>query len=217
MKKLFGSDSILIRFGTLLTSLIELNILWLLCCLPIVTAGAATTAVYYTLYRILSEEDDAVFRPFFHAFRQNFKQSTLLWIPLLVTGAVLLLDWAYLVANYPGQFHVLWITFGVIFLIFIVIATHAFAILGRFDAPIKRVVENSFLLVLMNFFRSVAVIILSIAPILVLMFLPDFVINTLPLWAFIVFGLVFFVNAKLFLQSFEHSVAKDPEKVEAAE
>ena len=217
MKKLFGPDSILIRFGTLLTSLIELNILWLLCSLPVVTAGAATTAVYYTLYRILSEEDDAVFRPFFHAFRQNFKQSTLLWIPLLMTGAVLLLDWAYLVANYSGQFHVLWVTFGVIFLVFIVLVTHSFAILGRFEAPIKRVIKNSFLLMLMNFFRSMAVIVLSVAPILVLIFLPDLVINTLPLWAFIVFGLGFFVNAKLFLQSFEHSVAKDPEKVEAVE
>lgn len=94
MKKLLGPDSRLVRYGTTLTSLIELNLLWLLCCLPVVTAGAATTAVYYTMYRILTGEDDAVLRPYFRAFRQNFKQATLLWLPLLVIAAVLGLDGA---------------------------------------------------------------------------------------------------------------------------
>lgn len=208
MKKLLGPDSRLVRYGTTLTSLIELNLLWLLCCLPVVTAGAATTAAYYTMYRILTGEDDAVLRPYFRAFRQNFKQATLLWLPLLVIAAVLGLDGAYLIMNFSGRFHVLWIAFAVILIIYLVVVTHAFAIMGRYDSPTRQIVRNCFLLTLTNFLRSLAVMLISIALPLVLIFSPTLVVKTLPLWGIVLFGLSFFIKAKLFLQSFEKNTAR---------
>lgn len=208
MKKLLGPDSRLVRYGTTLTSLIELNLLWILCCLPVVTAGAATTAVYYTLYRIITGQDDAVLRPFFRAFRQNFRQATLLWLPLLLIAAILGLDGAYLVANFSGRFHVLWVAFAVMLIVYTVVATHAFAIMGRYDAPTGQIIRNCFLLTLTNFLRSLSVMLISIALPLLLVFSPALVVKTLPLWGIVIFGLAFFVKAKLLLQSFERNAAR---------
>ena len=84
MKGIFNWDSPLIQKLALLTNLVALNILWFLCFIPAFTAGAATTALYYTVFQYLAGESDEIFRPFFRSFGQNFKQATLLWLPLLV-------------------------------------------------------------------------------------------------------------------------------------
>lgn len=55
-----------------------LNVLWLVCSLPIVTAGAATAALYDVTLRIAREDDPPLTRQFFAAFRSNFRQATVL-------------------------------------------------------------------------------------------------------------------------------------------
>ena len=66
-----------------------LNVLWLVCSLPIVTAGAATTALYYVTLKIAENEEGDITQQFFRAFRSNFKQATILWLILLALGVVL--------------------------------------------------------------------------------------------------------------------------------
>ncbi|MBE6957884.1 MAG: DUF624 domain-containing protein [Ruminococcaceae bacterium] len=209
MRRLFSSDSIFVRFFSVITNMMLVNILWLLCCIPIVTAGAATTAAYYVFYQNLTREDDAVLKPFFRAFRQNFKQATLLWIPLLLIGMVLGWDLMYLIGNHLGEFHVLWVAFFVCALLYCIVLSHGFAILARYDAPLKQVVRNCFLVFLMNFFRSVLTIALMILIPAVLVFMPQVVVPTLPAWFCLIFGLVFYMNAQLFLHSFKKSDAAE--------
>lgn len=69
-----------------------LNILWILCCIPVFTIGAATTGAYYASLRLMNEDDDAVIQNFFKSFKSNFKQATLLWLPVLAVAAFLALD-----------------------------------------------------------------------------------------------------------------------------
>ncbi len=66
-----------------------LNLLWALCCIPIFTIGASTTALYYVACKIAKGEEGDITQQFFRAFRENFKQATLIWLPLLALGIVL--------------------------------------------------------------------------------------------------------------------------------
>lgn len=66
-----------------------LNILWFLCSLPLFTAGAATTALYYTTLKMVQGDDSSVTKLFFRGFRQNFRQATVLWLILLAAGILL--------------------------------------------------------------------------------------------------------------------------------
>ena len=68
MEKWFGLDSKFYKFGTLIGDLIILTLLWTICCLPIVTIGASTTALYYVTTRQLSDREGYVSKGFFQEF-----------------------------------------------------------------------------------------------------------------------------------------------------
>ena len=77
------------RIFGFLGQLIALNLLWIVCSLPIITAGASTTALYYCTLKLHKDGDIRVFHDFFKSFKQNFKQSTLIWILMAAVGATL--------------------------------------------------------------------------------------------------------------------------------
>lgn len=63
-----------------------LNLLWFVCSLPVVTIGAATTALYYTSLKVIRGEESSLTQQFFHSFRENFKQATVLWLIMAGIG-----------------------------------------------------------------------------------------------------------------------------------
>jgi len=69
-----------------------LNVMWFICCLPIVTIGASTTALYYTSFKIAKDEGSYITKMFFKSFKQNFKQATIIWLIMLAAGALILGD-----------------------------------------------------------------------------------------------------------------------------
>ena len=72
---------------------IWMNILCLICSLPIFTMGAAISAKYYVAMKFARGEDTTVTKAFFKAFKQNFKQCTLINIGAIVIGFILYIDW----------------------------------------------------------------------------------------------------------------------------
>ena len=71
------------KLHQVLTAVIDilwLGLLWMLCSLPVVTLGAASTALYYSMVKCVRHERSRATREFFHAFGRNFRQATLLWL-----------------------------------------------------------------------------------------------------------------------------------------
>ena len=75
---------------------VVLNLLWVLCSIPIITIGASTTALYTVMLKIVKNEEGYLVKGFFKAFRENFKQSTVIWLVFLALGIVLLVDFSAL-------------------------------------------------------------------------------------------------------------------------
>lgn len=67
-------------------------ILYIICCLPVVTIGAATTALYATLLAVADDSCSGILRKFFGSFQDNFKISSVLWLFFAVAGAVVAVD-----------------------------------------------------------------------------------------------------------------------------
>lgn len=63
------------------------NLLWLVCSLPVVTAGAATVGLYAVLFDRVSF--DQAPGTFFRGWRQRWKTATAVWLPVLAVGVVL--------------------------------------------------------------------------------------------------------------------------------
>ena len=79
--------------------LIILNLLFIICSLPIVTFGAAYSAKYYVAMKKVRGEDSGTIVPFFKAFKRNFKQSTVVWLIMLIAFALIGLDWQWIIYN----------------------------------------------------------------------------------------------------------------------
>ena len=92
MGKFFDLDSPLMRFLSKLADLMILNIVFLITCIPVVTIGAAWTSLYYVTLKMVRDEEGTIVRSYFHSFRQNFRQATILWLAILGVAAVLVLD-----------------------------------------------------------------------------------------------------------------------------
>ena len=60
--------------------LMWLNILTLVCCMPIITAGAAMTALHYSALKIARNEECYITKDYFKSFKENFKQATIIWV-----------------------------------------------------------------------------------------------------------------------------------------
>ena len=92
MRGLFNINNPVMRFIIKLFDCIVLSVLWAVFSLPIITMGAATTALYYTVYHYLREEEGYLWKYFWNSFKENFKRSTLASLALLAMLAFLIYD-----------------------------------------------------------------------------------------------------------------------------
>ena len=70
-----------------LGNLLLASVLWLICAVPVFTLGAASSALYVTVYRVVRKEEGKTWNVFWHSFRENFRQATVIWLiclPILV-------------------------------------------------------------------------------------------------------------------------------------
>ena len=86
--KFLNIDSPFMQFMNKVADLMILNLLTIVCMIPIITTGAALTAMHYQVLKIVRDEECYIVKGYFKAFRENFKQSTAIWLIMLVIGAV---------------------------------------------------------------------------------------------------------------------------------
>ena len=128
-----------------------LNLIWFVCCIPIVTIGASTTALYYASLKIVRGEEHGAASLFFRSFRENFRQSTVLWLILFAIGLLLGGDGyiAYhLRASSTGAPAVMW----TLILALLIAAGIVYAIVLFFVFPLVASVSNTNWAMLKNSF-----------------------------------------------------------------
>ena len=101
MGRFFSMDNKFFTFMNKVADLCILNIICLVCCIPIVTAGASITAMYYVTLKMVRNEEAYIVWSFFKSFKDNFKQATIINLIMIAVGAVLYLD-LNVAKNMPG-------------------------------------------------------------------------------------------------------------------
>ena len=194
MGNIFRWDSPLMRFMMLITNIICLNVLWLLCCLPVITAGAATTAMYYMIFQYITKQDDGVVKPFFKAFRANFKFVTPIWLIHLLIGAALGAEVFYL---FRGGQPWLKVTFAILLFIYAGVSTYLYPILARYHTTRKQALLNSFALSTRHMFTTVCVVVLNTLPVVMILFFPELFWKTIFLWTICGFSVIAYLCGKM--------------------
>ena len=151
--KFFSYES---KFSQLLLKLCYacyLNLLWFVCSIPIFTIGASTTALYYASLKLVRGEENHIGQQFFHSFKENFKQATVLWLILLGIGLFLGAD-GYIVyhlrASSTGTVAVLWTLIMALLIaagvVYVIVLTQIFPLLASFSNTNLAMLKNSFLI-----------------------------------------------------------------------
>ena len=84
-----------------MTDVLGLSLLWCLCCLPVVTIGPATTALYDAVVRGIRYGEEGVYGRFLRTFRAELRTgipATLIWGVILLFGA-----WVLALLQEAGQ------------------------------------------------------------------------------------------------------------------
>lgn len=95
-KSVFAMDGLYARTMNWIWNILVISVLWVLCCIPVVTFGASCTAAYYTAAKVIRGKEGSAAREFFHAFRTNWKQSAFFSVVYVLILAVVLLECFYL-------------------------------------------------------------------------------------------------------------------------
>lgn len=86
--RLFDPNNDFFSFLGDLVDVVGLSILWLFCCLPVVTIGPACTALYHTVFRGLRQRQKGRYLRFLECFRENLKQGVVVTLVCLPAGLV---------------------------------------------------------------------------------------------------------------------------------
>lgn len=165
----FNYDNPFWRFMGKLGDLIILNILWVICSIPIVTIGASTTAVYYVTLKLVKDEEGATIRSFFKSFKENLKQMLVIWVILMIVGIVLLFDlqFVYTIPDLQsGLRTVLIAAFGCLSFFYLSMLTYIFPIQAKFYNPIKQTFANAFFMAARHFPKTLCMVLVDFAIVL---------------------------------------------------
>lgn len=144
----FSYDNIIFRGLNKFVDSVYVSLLWLVCCIPVFTIGASTSALYYTAHKSIRGGREYVGRSFFQAFKGNFKQATLSWLVYLLIVFVLSFD-----LNFMRQMLAAGSSMGVLYYVFLVAIVfvvgwgcYLFPYVARFENTVKATLKNAVLL-----------------------------------------------------------------------
>lgn len=211
--KLFDLDSPLMQGLGKVADLLVLNMLVLLCCIPVVTAGASLTALHYVALKMARNEECYIARGFFKSFKQNFKQATLIWLLMLFVIVVLVVD--FLVMNNSGvEFNIVIRVVITVFALFVFCGSiYVFPVLAKFENTIPRTIKNALLMSVMQFPKTILMVIIYMLPLVILWFFAPIA----PFAFFFGLSVPAWLSAKLyskFFKKLEDQIQKQVQPVE---
>lgn len=204
MNHIFHIDNPFFRFMGNVADLVILNFLFLICCIPIVTIGASFTAAYYVALKKVRGEESYIARSFFHSFKQNFRQSTIIWLIFLFLGILLSFDFQ-IINTLEGSVSVILNYLMIVAVLFsIMIFLYVFPVLARFYNPIKITLKNALLMAVRHLPYTILMFGITAGFIFITFLNYTSLAYGLLIWIVIGFALIIFINSYFFRKVFDY-------------
>lgn len=165
MRDFFNTDNRLMKALSKLFDIGYLSIVFILFCIPVVTIGAALTALYYTTVKVIRRERGYVFQEFWRSFRLNFFSATKMWLIELVIIVVMLFNITTVMEGTTKTSGYMLGAYIVMSLIVYAVSCYAYPVLSRFVMKNTQIVRMSLYLAAKHIYFTVPLIIVSAAAI----------------------------------------------------
>ncbi len=222
MKSIFSYDSKLTQTVMNVADYIILNILFVICCIPIITIGAAQAGLYSGISAINNPDDDtSCIRKFFQGFRSGFGTITLLWtITLAIVGMLIYLLYVLLILKTAGAYAPVWVC-AVALAVLIVYQSVMVIFHSRFGCTPWLLVRNTLFVLFAHPLRSIAVAVLIWFPVVLCALAFNIFINNLILLAICYYSIASLLSLsvmkkpfKTLEENFYNSLEEDAENEE---
>lgn len=160
MGNLFNMNNFFFRFMGKLFDTVALSIVYVLVCIPIVTIGPATSALYYSTVKSIRRDRSYPIKEFFKAFKRDFKQSFIVGLILVVVGLILYVDVKFAINYIKNSLTYMRYLYIVIGIVMSFIAIYIFPLISRFSLKLSGLFRLSFYLAIRHLLTTVVSIIL---------------------------------------------------------
>ena len=204
--KLFDLNSPLMVALGKLADIIICNIMFCLFSLPVITIGASLTALFHCMQWLIEDDErdeGLIFRDFWQAFRQNFRQATLLWLICLLIIAFLF-AYYWVCRSLGGAYaRVYQTTFYALVLVFLFGFIYIFPLQARYRNKVRYTLRNAWLLSIAALPWTLLSLAVIIGFVYVTVFMkPDAFQMSLYIWAVCGFGIVAYLCSFFFRRAF---------------
>ena len=162
---LFDADSPLIKGLSRIFDCLLLAVLTIICSLPVITIGAAMSALYDVMIKMVLDRDQGIFKAYFVSFKENFKKGTLIWLACLV--GIVFVGANYYLLNLEIAGIEQWMRTVILVLVFVVtllmscVLIYVFPLQARYDNPVGTTLKNALFVSIVQFPRSIGLFLLN--------------------------------------------------------
>jgi uncharacterized membrane protein YesL len=214
MREFFSLDGAFNKYGGMVADMVLVSLMWLLFCLPIVTAGASTTALFYVTTRRISDREGYITTDFWTAFKNNFKKATIMWMIILVVLIILFMNILLMTneaTSVEGFFGFVLPAQLVFLFVISIMSVYIYPLMARFDMGLIQVVKSAFYMSVRHFLTSVCCVCMVVGAVFMFFQFPPLLLVTPGLYAW----LASYMIMKVF-KKYRPEMDKDP-MVEIAE
>lgn len=212
MSRFFNMDNGFFQVLSRIADLMILNIIFLITCIPIVTIGAAWTALYYVTLKMIRNEESYIVRSYFKSFKENFKQSTIMWLIALVLLVLLFFDYRIVNVMDGTIRQAMLIGLTVVALFLAMILTYLFPLQSKFYNTIKNTTKNALLMSIRHLPQTVIMLVITVAAVLITFFNNWTISYGLLFWILLGFATIALANSWFLVRIFDKYILKDEEE-----
>lgn len=176
--------------------LMILQLLWIICSLPVITMGPATSALFSVTLKLAREEPASAAKDFFAALKENFKQALVLGLIALAGALIAYADIVYALSLEGNMKKTYLIVSGVVIALWLIFTSFSFPLQARYDNSLKMHIKNSFLAAFCAPGKTISMWVIYAVP--VVLFLFAYEVFVYVGWIFIFYGvtLPIYINSK---------------------
>lgn len=183
-------ESRLVRVLDVFGNIFALNVLFVICSIPIITIGASTAALYSVTLKLVKKEEGPIIKSYFKAFKSNFKAATITWVLVLIAVIVIFVEYLF-GCNVESSLGTLYLVLSIVETVLLAFTLpFLFPLIARYDNTIFNTIKNAFLLSVSNFGSWLKIFLAWFAPVFLSVWNPEIFLLTWYLWLFLIIGII---------------------------
>ncbi len=153
---------------------VSANLLFLLCSIPVVTIGAAASAMHTILFRFHQGDEPDILKTFFRAFKENFKEATISWMLMLVTAGTLIVNYRFIRGLHAAGTGIFQVAFNLVLLLWLVFWVYLFPAICYYKNTLSGYARFAVKLAIARLPYTVGMLMLHVLAVLVILFMAQY-------------------------------------------